>query len=40
MEMLVLLTLLLLAGVLSVVGPDARDQDDSDRRGWWPGRAR
>ncbi len=35
--MLVLLTILLLAGVLSVMGPDLRDYDDTDRRGWWPG---
>ena len=35
--MIVLLTLLLLAGVVSVMGPDSRDYDDSDRRGWWPG---
>jgi hypothetical protein len=38
MEILILLTLLLLAGVVSVMGPDARDYDDHDRRGWWPGR--
>jgi hypothetical protein len=38
MEILVLLAVLLLAGVFSVLGPDARDYDDTDRRGWWPGR--
>jgi hypothetical protein len=36
--MIVLLTLLVLAGVFSVMGPDSRDYDDNDRRGWWPGR--
>jgi hypothetical protein len=39
-EIIVLLTLLLLAGVVSVMGPDTHDFDDHDRRGWWPGRAR
>ncbi len=38
MEMLIVLTVLILAGVFSVVGPDKRDYDDTDRRGWWPGR--
>jgi hypothetical protein len=38
MEIVVLLTLLLLAGVVSVMGPDVRAYDDRDRRGWWPGR--
>jgi hypothetical protein len=38
MEMTVVLTVLLLAGVLSVVARDSRDYDDRDRRGWWPGR--
>jgi hypothetical protein len=38
MEMLVVLTFLLLAGVLSVVARDRHDFDDTDRRGWWPGR--
>jgi hypothetical protein len=38
MEMIVVLTVLLLAGVLSVVARDSRDYDDRDRRGWWPGR--
>ncbi len=38
--MLVVLTILLLAGVLSVVSPDTRDYDDRDRRGWWPGSPR
>jgi len=32
-----LVSLLLLAGVLSVMGPDTRDYDVNDRRGWWPG---
>ena len=36
--MIVVLTVLLLAGVLSVVARDFRDYDDHDRRGWWPGR--
>lgn len=36
--MLVVLTFLILAGVLSVVSPDRHDFDDTDRRGWWPGR--
>jgi hypothetical protein len=36
--MLVVLTILILAGVLSVVARDSRDLDDRDRRGWWPGR--
>lgn len=39
MEIILLLTLLLLAGVVSVMGPDSRDYDDLDRRGWWPGRS-
>jgi hypothetical protein len=39
MEIIVVLTILLLAGVLSVMGADSRDYDDRDRRGW-PGRAR
>jgi len=38
MEMIVILTIVLLAGVLSVVVRDSRDYDDHDRRGWWPGR--
>jgi hypothetical protein len=38
MAMLVVLTILILAGVLSVVAGDSRDLDDRDRRGWWPGR--
>jgi cbb3-type cytochrome oxidase subunit 3 len=38
MTILILLALLLLAGVASVLGPDARDYNDRDRRGWWPGR--
>jgi hypothetical protein len=40
MEMILLLTIVLLAGVYSVMGPDDRDYDDRDRRGWWPGRSR
>jgi hypothetical protein len=40
MEILVLLTVLLLAGVFSVMGSDSHDFDDTDRRGWWPGRSR
>jgi hypothetical protein len=38
MEILIVLALLLLAGLVSIVGPDTRDYDDTDRRGWWPGR--
>ncbi len=30
MEMIVLLALLLLAGVVSVLGPDSHDYDDTD----------
>jgi hypothetical protein len=40
MEITVLLTLVLLAGVVSIMGPEPRDFDDTDRRGWWPGRPR
>ena len=40
MEILIILSIVLLAGVVSVMGPDTHDYDDSDRRGWWPGRAR
>jgi hypothetical protein len=40
MEMIVLLALLLLAGVVSVLGPDSHDYDDTDTRSWWPGRSR
>jgi len=40
MEIIVILTFLLLAGVVSIMGPDSRDLDDRDQRGWWPGRAR
>jgi hypothetical protein len=36
-EIVILLTILILAGVLSVVGPDTHDYDVNDRRGWWPG---
>jgi hypothetical protein len=39
-EIIVVLTFLLLAGVVSIVGPDSRDLDDRDRRGWWPGHSR
>jgi cbb3-type cytochrome oxidase subunit 3 len=38
MAIFILLALLLLAGVASVLGPDSRDYNDRDRRGWWPGR--
>ena len=34
---IIIFSLLLLAGVLSVLGPDTRDYDVNDRRGWWPG---
>jgi|KBSSwiStaDraftv2_1062776.scaffolds.fasta_scaffold11477488_1 hypothetical protein len=37
-EIVIVLTILILAGVLSVVGPDTHDYDVNDRRGWWPGR--
>jgi hypothetical protein len=37
MTIVILLTLLVLAGVFSVIGPDRRDYDVNDRRGWWPG---
>jgi hypothetical protein len=37
MAAMVVLTILVLAGVLSVVRSDRRDFDDRDRRGWWPG---
>jgi hypothetical protein len=40
MEIIVVLAFLLLAGLVSVVGPDSRDYDDRDRQGWWPGRSR
>jgi hypothetical protein len=40
MVMIAVLVFLLLAGVVSIVGPDTRDYDDRDRRGWWPGRSR
>jgi hypothetical protein len=40
MEIIILLTILFLAGVVSIMGPDSHDLDDRDRRGWWPGRAR
>jgi hypothetical protein len=40
MGIIVLLTLLVLAGVISIVGHDTRDYDDTDRRGWWPGRSK
>jgi hypothetical protein len=36
-EIVIVLTILILAGVLSVVGPDTHDYDVNDRRGWWPG---
>ena len=35
---IIIFSLLILAGVLSVLGPDTRDYDVNDRRGWWPGR--
>jgi len=37
MAIVLVLTILFLAGVLSVMGPDTRDWDVNDRRGWWPG---
>ena len=40
MEILIILTILVLAGVVSILGPESHDFDDTDRRGWWPGRAR
>ena len=38
MTALIILSFVILAGVLSVMGPDSRDYDVNDRRGWWPGR--
>ena len=38
MAMLIVLVFLLLAGAASVIAGDNRDYDDTDRRGWWPGR--
>jgi hypothetical protein len=38
MAMLVVLGFLLLAGVVSVMSRDSHDFNDTDRRGWWPGR--
>ena len=38
MTAIILFSLLLLAGVFSVMGPDTRDYDVNDRRGWWPGK--
>ena len=35
---IILFSILLLAGILSVLGPDTRDYDVNDRRGWWPGK--
>ena len=40
MAIIILLTILLLAGVVSIMEPESHDYDDTDRRGWWPGRAR
>jgi hypothetical protein len=40
MAAIVVLTILLLACVVSIVVPDSHDFDDRDRRGWWPGHAR
>ena len=37
MTALIILSFVILAGVLSVMGPDSRDYDVNDRRGWWPG---
>lgn len=37
MAALILLSFVILAGVFSVLGPDSRDYDVNDRRGWWPG---
>jgi hypothetical protein len=39
-EIIVVLTFLVLAGVVSIMGPDSHDLDDRDRRGWWPGHSR
>ena len=38
MGIIVVLTILILAGVLSVMARDSRDLNDTDRRRWWPGR--
>lgn len=40
MEILIVLTILVLAGVYSVVRRETRDYDDRDRQGWWPGAPR
>jgi hypothetical protein len=40
MAIIILLTILLLAGVVSIMEPECHDYDDTDRRGWWPGRPR
>jgi hypothetical protein len=40
MAIVIVLTILILAGVFSVMGPDAHDHDVNDRRGWWPGSSR
>jgi hypothetical protein len=37
-EIVLVLTILILAGVVSALEPDSRDYDVNDRRGWWPGR--
>jgi hypothetical protein len=37
MAIVLVLTILVLAGVLSVMEPDSHDWDVNDRRGWWPG---
>ena len=37
-EIVIVLTILILAGVVSALGPESRDYDVNDRRGWWPGR--
>jgi hypothetical protein len=36
----IVLTIVVVAGVVSVMAPDSHDYDDTDRRGWWPGRPR
>jgi hypothetical protein len=40
MGIILLLTILFLAGVVSIMGNGSHDLDDRDRRGWWPGRPR
>jgi hypothetical protein len=38
MAMIFVLGFVLLAGVASEISRDTHDFNDTDRRGWWPGR--